>query len=56
MIMEVDDNFTFEAKKKADLANAKVREWEKLMWGFQQALPWAKAGEKWVMMDQIFEL
>lgn len=56
MIMEVDDDFTFEAKKKADLANAKVQEWEKLMWNFQQALPWAKAGEKWVMMDQIFEL
>jgi len=56
MIMEVDDDFTFEAKKKADLANAKVQEWEKLMWNFQQALPWAKTGEKWVIMDQIFEL
>lgn len=56
MIMEVDDDFTFEAKNKADLANAKVQEWEKLMWNFQQKLPWAKTGEKWVMMDQIFEL
>jgi L-rhamnose mutarotase len=56
MIMEVDDEFSFEAKKKADKANAKVQEWEKLMWNFQQALPWSKSGEKWVMMDQIFEL
>ncbi|RZL46193.1 MAG: L-rhamnose mutarotase [Pedobacter sp.] len=56
MIMEVNDDFTFEAKNKADLANAKVQEWEKLMWNFQQALPFAKPGEKWVMMDQIFEL
>lgn len=56
MIMEVDDDFSFEAKNKADKANPKVQEWEKLMWNFQQALPWSKTGEKWVMMDQIFEL
>lgn len=56
MIMEVNDDFTFEAKNKADLANSRVQEWEKLMWNFQQALPFAKTGEKWVMMDQIFEL
>ena len=56
MIMEVNDDFTFEAKNKADLTNPRVQEWEKLMWDFQQALPFAKAGEKWVMMDQIFEL
>jgi L-rhamnose mutarotase len=56
MIMEVDDNFSFEAKAKADKANPKVQEWEKLMWTFQQSLPWCKPHEKWVMMDQIFEL
>ncbi len=56
MIMEVDDDFSFEAKNKADQANTKVQEWEKLMWNFQQALPGSKPGEKWVMMDQIFEL
>jgi L-rhamnose mutarotase len=56
MIMEVEDDFSFEAKNKADKANAKVQEWEKLMWDFQQALPGSKPGEKWIMMDQIFEL
>ena len=56
MIMDVDDDFTFEAKTKADRANSKVQEWEKLMWNFQQALPWCKPGEKWILMDQIFEL
>jgi len=56
MIMEVNADFSFEEKNKADQANAKVQEWEKLMWNFQQALPWAKTGEKWVMMEQIFEL
>ena len=27
-----------------------------LMWKYQQALPWAKEGEKWVIMKPIFEL
>lgn len=39
-----------------DAANPKVQEWERLMDGFQQRLPWAKSGEKWVVMDKIFEL
>jgi len=33
-----------------------VQEWEKLMWKYQQALPKAKPGEKWVLMNKIFEL
>jgi L-rhamnose mutarotase len=56
MIMQVSDNFSFEAKAKADTSNQKVQEWEKLMWKFQQPLPGAKPGEKWLLMDQIFKL
>lgn len=56
MIMEVNDSFNFEAKAMADAANAKVQEWEQLMWKYQQALPVAKPGEKWILMDKIFEL
>ena len=56
MIMEVNDSFSFENKNKADLENPKVQEWEKLMWNYQQALPTAKAGEKWMLMDKIFDL
>lgn len=56
MIMEVNDSFSFDEKAKADLANPKVQEWETLMWKFQQALPGAKPGEKWILMDQIFKL
>jgi len=56
MIMEVNDDFSFEKKAASDANNEKVQEWEKLMWKFQQPLPWAKNGEKWVLMDQIFEL
>jgi len=56
MIMEVNESFSFDAKGAADAANPKVQEWEKLMWKYQQALPVAKLGEKWVMMDRIFSL
>ena len=56
MIMETNDQYSPEEKAKADAANPKVQEWETLMWKFQQALPWAKPGEKWVMMEKIFGL
>jgi L-rhamnose mutarotase len=33
-----------------------VQEWEELMWKYQQALPCAERGEKWMLMEKIFEL
>jgi L-rhamnose mutarotase len=56
MIMEVSESFSFEEKAAADRENPKVQEWEQLMWKFQQALPQAKAGEKWLRMERIFKL
>ena len=56
MIMEVNDTFSFDRKARSDAANAKVREWEELMWKFQQPLPQARPGQKWVRMERIFKL
>ncbi len=56
MIMETTDDFSFERKAAMDAANPKVQEWERLMWTFQQPLPWAKEGEKWIEMNKIFSL
>ena len=56
MIMEVDETFNKVKKAKMDAANPKVQKWEKLMWNYQQALPWAKDGEKWMEMEQVFKL
>jgi L-rhamnose mutarotase len=56
MIMEVGDDFSFEKKQSADEQNAKVQEWEQLMWQYQKALPGTAKGGKWVLMDRIFAL
>jgi L-rhamnose mutarotase len=56
MIMDTDDTFSFDKKGEMDASNSKVQEWEQLMWKFQQPLPWAKEGEKWILMDKIFQL
>lgn len=56
MIMEVDDTFNAAKKAAMDAANPTVQEWEQLMWTYQQALPWAEAGVKWIPLDKIFQL
>jgi L-rhamnose mutarotase len=56
MLMEVDDKFDAVAKAAADAADPAVCAWEELMSNFQQNLPWAAAGEKWVEARQIFDL
>ncbi|MCJ7465840.1 MAG: L-rhamnose mutarotase [Maribacter sp.] len=55
MIIEVDDTFSFDKKARMDANNKKVQEWETLMWRYQQALPMAKPGEKWLPMEKVFE-
>ena len=56
MIVEADQSFSFERKSEMDASNPKVQEWETLMWKFQQPLPWAAEGEKWILMNKIFQL
>lgn len=56
MIMEVSDSFDPAQKAAADAANERVQAWEQLMWKYQQAIPTAAPGEKWVSMKKIFSL
>jgi L-rhamnose mutarotase len=56
MVMEVNERFSFAAKARVDSENPKVREWEELMWKFQEPLAEAKPGEKWLLMERIFKL
>ncbi len=56
MIMEVNDGFSFEKKAIIDTKYPQNEQWEQLMWNYQQALPMAKPGEKWLLMKKIFQL
>lgn len=56
LVMKVGESYSAERKAASDAADPRVQEWEALMWQFQQALPFAKPGEKWLPMRQIFSL
>jgi L-rhamnose mutarotase len=55
MTIETTDDFSFEAKAAADLANPTVQKWEQLMWKYQQQMPHAQDGIKWLRMEKIFD-
>ena len=56
MILEASEKFSLDKKADMDAKNPFVQKWEKMMWKYQQQLPWAKADEKWLPMDLIFKL
>lgn len=56
MVMETGPSFDPKAKAVADAADPHVVAWEELMSRFQQPLPWAGAGEKWIETKCIFSL
>jgi L-rhamnose mutarotase len=51
MMASVDDDYPRDRQ-----GEPKVEAWEELMWKYQQALPDAKPGEKWVPLTKIFDL
>ena len=55
MILETSEDVTFDKKAAADNLDPLVQEWEQLMWKFQQPLPGAAEGEKWILMRKIFD-
>jgi L-rhamnose mutarotase len=56
MVIDAPDDFDVTDKATLESASPKVRAWEELMGQFQLALPFARAGEKWVPMKGIFSL
>lgn len=54
MIIEANESFSFARKRELDAADPVVVKWEELMWKYQQKLPFARADEKWTLMDRIF--
>ena len=55
MIMETTNDFDSDKKAAAEAAEPKAAEWETLMWKYQQAIPGSLPGEKWRLMDLIFD-
>ena len=56
MIIQANEDFSFEEKAKEDESNPHVKKWEALMWDYQQSIPGSKPGEKWRLMELIFDL
>ena len=56
LTMDVDDDYSAEAKATADNANPRVQAWEALMSTFQKPLSGSAPGEKWRPMVRIFSL
>ncbi|GLQ94931.1 L-rhamnose mutarotase [Dyella acidisoli] len=55
MVVKMADNHVPSAKRESE-SDAKTQDWEQLMDRYQQRLPWAEAGQKWVPMGRIFSL
>lgn len=56
LVLFTTDDFDPKEKAAHDSRNTKMQEWEELMWTYQQALPQASHGQKWVQMDRIFDV
>ncbi len=56
MMFDTTDAFDVEEKARMDAANPAVQKWEQLMWKYQKPLPFARPGEKWMLMKRIYKL
>jgi L-rhamnose mutarotase len=56
MIAETKEGVDFNAAMAKLTTLPRQKEWEAFVAKFQQELPDAKPGEKWLLMEQVFEL
>ena len=56
LLIDTNDEFTEEKKRKLDLKNSIVQKWEALMSNYQKKIEFSKSENKWVRMNKIFEL
>ncbi|KAF5303110.1 hypothetical protein FQR65_LT19037 [Abscondita terminalis] len=55
LIMDTTDDYDPDVAENVAVSNENL-EWETLMSQYQQVLPSAKPGEKWIEMEKIFDL
>jgi len=58
MVQETEDDFDpeNETHQQDSWLTQRFQEWEELMARYQKTIPSAKPGQKWVLMEKIFEL
>ena len=54
MVVQMPDGHVPSAQREKN--DTKTQDWEALMDRYQQRLPWAEPGQKWVPMARIFSL
>lgn len=55
MVVETDDDFD-PARYQSYASNPRTQEWDALMRGFQRPAPFAKPGEWWTQLEEVFDL
>lgn len=56
MVLDAEDDFSPEEAAAGAAQSSTMQRWETLMDNFQQRLPQAKEGQKWVPMELIFDV
>lgn len=56
MVLDVEDGYSTDAAASAAKSSKVMQDWESLMDKFQQRLPQASTGQKWVPMELIFDI
>jgi L-rhamnose mutarotase len=56
MFMETTDEFDLDRDMPRYMENPKAREWDQMMNQFQETVPGAPAGSKWVLMKEVYAL
>jgi L-rhamnose mutarotase len=55
MVVVVPEDFDFDTQMGKLAQMPRQEEWEKFMWKFQEPLPHAKEGQKWMLAEKIFD-
>jgi len=56
MILEAPEGWDYETQMARLGKLERQPEWSEFIWQYQAPVPWAKPGEKWVMMEKVFDL
>lgn len=57
MVLNVEDDFDYRVDFKHYLEETpRAKDWDKIMRGYQQPVPWAQDGDWWASMERVYDL